>query len=97
MKKGNTVMFMKKQFRDAEGRVIRDGARVYFTGEFPKEQKVLDEALYNKYGVKHPREGVVFIVDNKLGFATHVNGKMQATGLCWELDGERCHDLVVID
>lgn len=88
---------MKKMFfRDCEGCRIHDGQRVYFFGEFPAKQKILDETMYKKYGVKHPREGIVLIEGNKLCFVTTIHGKMQATGLYWELDGEPCYDLIII-
>ena len=86
----------EKKFTDTFGRTIKDGARVYFCGEFPAEQKILDYTFYNLYGVKHPREGVVFIEGDKMFFATVIKGKMQPTGLYWELDGERCYDLTLI-
>lgn len=86
----------KVKFKDAYGRTIRDGSKVYFAGDFPDAMPVFEPEYYARYGVKHARPGWVHIVNNMLVFVTTVGRKVVQTGLTWELDGEPCYDLVVI-
>jgi hypothetical protein len=88
---------MKATFTDACGRPIYDLAQVYFKGDFPTEMPVFDEKMYNAIGDKHSRRGMVIIRDKMLVFITNVNGRVQSTGLSWELDGEPCYDLILIE
>lgn len=86
----------KIKFKDAYGRTIHDGSKVYFSGDFPNSMPVFEPEYYARYGVKHARQGWVHIINNMLVFVTTVGRNIVQTGLTWELDGEPCYDLVVI-
>lgn len=87
---------MSKKFVDANGHTIRDGAKVYFSGEFPEKMPIFEPEYYSRYGVKHARQGWVHIVNCTLVFVTMIGGKLMQTGLSWDFDGKPCYDLVVL-
>ena len=85
---------MQKLFTDANGKIIFDGAQVFFKGAFPDSMPVLDEDIYAQNGDKHSRFGIAIVEGDTMKFGTYIDGKLWATGLTWELDGEPCHDLI---
>lgn len=78
---------MNTQFTDANGRIIRDGVEVYFNGAFPSK---MPEA-------KRIRNGIAIIDGDKLVLAANIDNQLQGIGLYWELDGEPCYDLVIVE
>ena len=88
---------MQKSFTDMHGRIICDGAEVYYNGDFPTEMPVLDGELYAETGDKCPRDGFAVIEGNTLKFITCINCILRSTGLAWEFDGEPCHDLIITE
>lgn len=85
---------MKKTgFVDANNRPIRNGSRVYFSGIFPKSMPIFEQWMYDRYNIKHPREGIALFHNNQLVFATYIKGQLMTTGLTWEQDGKPCFDL----
>ena len=76
-----------QQFTDMHGRPISDGMEVYFNGQFPAQIPAK----------KRIRDGIAIIEDNKLVFAANIKNKLQSIGLYWELDGEPCYDLIIVE
>ena len=74
-------------FTDMHGRIICDGAQIYFNGEFPSEVPTY----------KHIRDGIAIIEDNKLVFAVVINNQLQSIGLYWDFDNEPCYDLILTE
>ena len=81
-------------FKDTNGKVIFNGANLYFKGQFPDVMPILDKDIYAQNGDKHARVGVAIVEGDTLKFGTYIDGKLWATGLTWKLDGEPCYDLI---
>lgn len=74
-----------QKFTDMHGRIICDGAEVYFNGAFPNEVPP----------TKHIRDGIAIIEGDKLVFAVYINDQLQGIGLYWDFDNEPCYDLII--
>lgn len=74
------------QFTDAFGRIIQDGAKCVFGGNFPEKMPA----------EKRNRYGVAKIMDGKLKFFVAIKGGLLSSGLYWDYDGENCHDLMLV-